>query len=231
LEYISVFLVDDQLLFAESLKNILEMRTKDIKVVGVAHNGNEAIDKISKLKNLPDIILMDVRMPVMSGVESIKELQERKPDIKVMMLTTFDDDEYIQEALEHGAVGYLLKTIPPADLIASIRAIKAGNIQISPEIAKKLVKNFGSSETHDNEINEEPYWYKYLSLREKEILQLLLKGYTNKEISKKLYIVEQTIKNHLSVIYSKMDVHSRAKAITKLHDSKIKNVFDPPFNH
>jgi DNA-binding NarL/FixJ family response regulator len=229
-EYINVFLVDDQLLFAESLKNILEMRTKDIKVIDVAHNGNEAIDKISKLEISPDIILMDVRMPVMSGVESIKSLRELKPDIKIMMLTTFDDDEYIQEALKYGAVGYLLKTIPPADLIASIRAIKAGNVQISPEIAKKLVHSFGRNKKPPYENNEEPYWYKYLSLREKEILQLLLEGYTNKEISRKLCIVEQTIKNHLTVIYSKMDVHSRAKAIKNLHDANITNVFKPPFN-
>jgi DNA-binding NarL/FixJ family response regulator len=209
---IKVILVDDQILFAESLKNILEMRTDDIKVIAIAHNGNELIDTLPSFQ--PDMILMDIRMPGMTGVEAARVIKEKYPEIKIMMLTTFDDDAYVHEALKFGAIGYLLKTIPPDELIEAIRAIKSGLVQMSPSIAKKLIEQNikpGSLEMED--LSREPLWIKYLSSREKDIIRLLLDGFSNREIGVKLFIAEQTVKNHLTTIYSKLNVRSRSQAI------------------
>jgi len=203
-----VILVDDQILFAESLKNILEMRTEDIRVVGLAYNGQQAIELVKRKR--VDVVLMDVRMPVLDGVEATRRILLDHPETRVIMLTTFDDDEYVHEALQYGAVGYLLKTIPPAELITSIRAVKHGTIQISPSVAKKLLDSF-----RPNPENRGPEWLKGLSAREREVLKLLSKGLSNRQIAERLFIAEQTVKNHLSVIYSKMDVHHRTEAILK----------------
>jgi len=203
-----VILVDDQILFAESLKNILEMRTEDIRVVGLAYNGQQAIELVKRKR--VDVVLMDVRMPVLDGVEATRRILLDHPETRVIMLTTFDDDEYVHEALQYGAVGYLLKTIPPAELITSIRAVKHGTIQISPSVAKKLLDSF-----QPNPENRGPEWLKGLSAREREVLKLLSKGLSNRQIAERLFIAEQTVKNHLSVIYSKMDVHHRTEAILK----------------
>ncbi len=218
----NIVIVDDQILFAESLKNILEMRTEDINVVAIALNGKEAIQTVHDKK--PDIVLMDVRMPVMDGVEAAAVIRQVEPSVKIMMLTTFDDDEYIHEALKIGAVGYLLKTTRPAELIASIRAIKEGIVQISPVVAAKLIrdeqrKSLKNKGIQEKSVNAE--WMKYLSHREKEVLKLLLTGLSNMQIAEKLYIAEQTVKNHLTVVYSKMNVHSRPQVIRKLIDSDI----------
>ena len=135
---IRVLLADDQVLFVESLRTVLETRAEDFEVVGVAFNGREALQLV--MEKHPDIILMDVRMPEMDGVEATKIIHETYPDIHVLMLTTFDDDEYVVEALNHGAAGYMLKDIPPADLIVSLRAVCKGSIIISPQVANKLLR-------------------------------------------------------------------------------------------
>jgi DNA-binding NarL/FixJ family response regulator len=218
---LKIVLVDDQTLFSESLKNILEMRTKDIRIVGIAQNGMEAINVVNETK--PDIVLMDVRMPEMDGVEAAAEIHKSVPNTKIMMLTTFDDDEYVHEALKLGAVGYLLKTTRPAELIASIRAIKEGIVQISPVVAAKLIREQEKRKLDNNTISVEkkPEWANYLSHREKEILKLLLIGLSNLQIAERLCIAEQTVKNHLTVVYSKMNAHSRPQVIRKIIDSDI----------
>lgn len=211
---IKLVLADDQVLFVESLKNILEMRTDDLKIIGIAYNGKEAVELLERKK--PDIVLMDVRMPHMDGVEATRIIHSRYPDIKIIMLTTFDDDEYVHEALKYGAVGYLLKTIPPAELISSIHAVRFGTMQISPSVAKKLVEGIKSAGKEQG-----PLWLKYLSSREKEVLKMLVKGLQNKEIAERLYIAEQTVKNHLSIIYNKLDVHHRSEAILKVKNENV----------
>ena len=222
---IRLLLVDDQNLFAESLKNILEMRTRDLRVVGMAYDGEQAVGLVEQLA--PDIVLMDVRMPKRDGVEAARIIRERHPEVKVMMLTTFDDDEYVVEAISHGAVGYLLKTTRPAQLITAIRAIKGGMVQISPEVARKLVGSAGhtgrppSGESRtpapgNQEAQEAQDWVRFLSHREKEILKKLLEGFNNRQIAERLFITEQTVKNHLYTIYSKMNVSNRAQAIKKV---------------
>ena len=139
MEQIKVLLVDDQVLFVESLKKVIQADAWDITVAGIAHNGREAVDFVKH--NTVDVILMDVRMPVMDGVEATAAILKKNPDTKIMMLTTFDDDKYVQEALYYGAIGYLLKDIPPEELLRSIRSIKDGNVLFSPKVASKLVKH------------------------------------------------------------------------------------------
>ncbi len=210
MEKIKVLLVDDQILFVESLRMVLEKTTDDIKVVGVARNGREAVELASSSD--PDVILMDVRMPEMNGVESARIIIERFSEIRVIMLTTFDDDEYIIEALKYGAAGYLLKNVPPADLIAAIRVVFEGNVLIAPKVASKLVKKLVNTTEDKPSVDitlNFPDWLDQLSNREKEILSLIAQGYDNREIAKQLYIGEQTVRNYVSIIYCKMGVKDR----------------------
>lgn len=218
---IKIVLVDDQTLFVESLRTVLETRADDMRVVGVANDGNQAVEVVAE--TCPDVVLMDVRMPGMNGVESTKLIKERYPDIRVLMLTTFDDDQYVIEALRLGAVGYLLKNMPPAELISAIRAVYEGGVLISAQVANKLVglltnPQNKTEEHHENNLIRS--LVNQLSSREKEILQLMAEGLDNKEIAKKLYIAEQTVKNYVSVIYSKLGVRDRVQASRMVLESE-----------
>ena len=144
MDRIRVVLVDDQVLFVESLQTVLELRSDDIEVVGTAHNGEEGLEVIRAAR--PDIVLMDVRMPGMDGVEATRRLHQEHPEIKVVMLTTFDDDVYVREAMQYSAVGYILKNIPATNLINSIRAVRDGTIQLSPSVMHKIVSPETDSE-------------------------------------------------------------------------------------
>ena len=215
-ERIRILLADDQVLFVESLRTVLETRAQDFEVVGVAFSGREAIQLV--MEKHPDIILMDVRMPEMDGVEATKIIHETYPDVHVLMLTTFDDDEYVVEALNHGAAGYVLKDMPPAELIVSLRAVCKGSIIISPQVANKLLRiREGEGKQEDGaEARPRPpdgSFLRYLSRREIEILRLIGTGADNAHIARKLSIAEQTVKNHVSVIYSKLHVHNRMQAM------------------
>lgn len=210
-----VLLVDDQILFVESLKTVLETRADDFEVVGIAHNGKEAVETVMSAQ--PDLVLMDVRMPEIDGVEATRIIHETYPDIHIMMLTTFDDDVYVVEALNHGAAGYLLKDIPPNELIVSLRAVCNGSIIISPQVANKLLKvketeqHGGEKQTSTADVGSRKSLLRFLSPREIEILELIGQGYDNVLIARKLSIAEQTVKNHVSVIYSKLNLHNRVK--------------------
>ncbi len=212
---IRVLLADDQVLFVESLRTVLETRAEDFEVVGVAFNGREAIQQV--MEKHPDIILMDVRMPDMDGVQATKIIHESWPDVHVLMLTTFDDDEYVVEALNHGAAGYMLKDIPPADLIVSLRAVCKGSVIISPQVANKLLRLREAEGKPEEESRPRPFpdgsFLRYLSRREIEILRLIGTGADNAHIARKLSIAEQTVKNHVSDIYSKLHVHNRMQAM------------------
>jgi DNA-binding NarL/FixJ family response regulator len=204
-----VLLADDQELFVESLRTVIERSAEDIEVVGVARNGAEAVEAMKGPG--ADLVVMDVRMPVMDGVEAARLILERDPSARIMMLTTFEDDEYVKEALEHGAVGYLLKDIPPAELLASIRAVASGAFLMAPSVAKNLLKRaYLKAEGEDAPL---PEWYEELSRREREILDLLAGGCSNKEIASALFIAEQTVRNHISAIYDKMGAEDRSQAI------------------
>ncbi|MDA3938306.1 MAG: response regulator transcription factor [Spirochaetia bacterium] len=222
MDKIKILLVDDQILFIESLKTVLETLTDDIKVINIAHNGLEALKLVKK--QLPDIILLDVRMPGMDGVETVKVLHKKYPEIKIMMLTTFDDDEYVHKALEYGAAGYMLKDVPPADLINSIRALNHGTIQMSPQIMVKLMDYSGES-SYMMDANQASREIDKLSKREQEILFFVAENMENSEISDKIFIAEQTVKNHVSSIYSKLNIHDRAAAIKLAKASNLEERF------
>ncbi len=221
MDKIKLLLVDDQTLFVESLKTVLRTRAKDMIVIGVANDGPGALEMVAGEQ--PDVILMDVRMPGMNGVETTRQIKEKFPLIKVLMLTTFDDDDYVVEALKLGAVGYLLKDMPPAELIKAIRAVHEGGVLISPKVAAKIVDKLvspaGKARNPDPELN---LLVNELSNREKEVLRLLAQGFENKEIAIRLFIAEQTVKNHVSVIYSKLGVHDRVQASRKADEIGIK---------
>lgn len=211
----NLLLVDDQLLFIESLKIVIENMTSDMKVLGLAGNGSEAIEQVGKLK--PDLILMDVRMPVMDGVAATRVIKEKYPSIYIVMLTTFEDDEYVKDALHNGAAGYMLKNIPPEMLISSIRAVVSGAVLISPSIAGNLIELlYHNNKKASSDLHRDiPEWYGLLNRREKSILKLLIQGKTNREIADTIFVGSQTIRNYISTLYSKLDVGNRTDAIRK----------------
>jgi DNA-binding NarL/FixJ family response regulator len=213
---IKVLLVDDQTLFVESLRTVLKIWAKGMIVIGVANNGQDALELVAAEK--PDVVLMDVRMPGMNGVEATRQIKEKYPITKVLMLTTFDDDEYVIEALRLGAVGYLLKDISPAELIKAIQAIHEGGVLISPKVAAKIVDKLVCQSGKEQSLDPGNTLIDELSNREKEVLRLLAQGLDNKEISLQLFIAEQTVKNYVSVIYSKLGVHDRWQASRKANE-------------
>jgi DNA-binding NarL/FixJ family response regulator len=203
---IRIVLADDQQLFVESLRTVIERSAEDIEVAGVARDGDEAVRLVAETR--PDLVVMDVRMPVLDGVEATRRILAELPGTRIMMLTTFEDDEYVHEALELGAVGYLLKDIPPAELIAALRAVAGGAFLIAPSVARSLIKRAYPK----GESGDEPAWLRGMSRREREILELLVDGFSNKEIAAETSIAEQTVRNHISAIYDKMGVSDRAQA-------------------
>lgn len=212
-EEIRLLLVDDQILFAESLKTLIELKAQDMRVVGIAGGGEAAIELARSER--PHMILMDVRMPGMDGVLATKRIHEELPHIVIMMLTTFDDDEYIYEAFNYGATGYLLKDIPVNELLTSLRAVKEGAMLMSPRLMTKLVKNAPVAfRGADPEVpGVRPAWLSDLGKREREILLYIAKGYDNSHIAAELFISEQTVKNYVSGIYLKLGEHNRMKVM------------------
>jgi DNA-binding NarL/FixJ family response regulator len=209
---IRLLIVDDQVLFLESLSTFLRNYAADIEVVGVAKNGSEALEKAAALR--PDIVLMDVHMPVMNGVEATARLVESHPEVKILILSTYDEDEYVRRALELGAAGYLLKDISPTELIASIRALMGGAVQISPQVVRKLMKSLMSQEPSTaREISGHVAWFESLTPREREIFTYIATGYDNAQIAEELHLAEHTVRNHVSTIYSKLGVQDRFQII------------------
>lgn len=209
---IKVLLVDDQALFAMSLKTFLENYAEDIEIVGITTNGREALSLAQETR--PDVVLMDIYMPVMNGVEATKEFKARMPQTKIIVLSTYDEDEYVQDALANGASGYLLKDISPTELIAAIRALRGGVMQISPQIVAKLFQRvYQGAMPKAAEIGKKFEWFETLTPREKEIFGLIAVGLDNDGIARKLSIAEQTVRNHVSIIYSKLGVHDRFEII------------------
>lgn len=208
---IKVLLADDQELILESLHIVLSME-EDLEIVGLAKNGEEAIKGCEQFR--PDIVLMDINMPVMDGVAATAMIKERIPAIKVIMLTSYREVEYVLAALSHGAEGYLLKAIHPRDLAAGIRVVHAGGTLITQEMASKMIKSMNNnSSTKSNEYG--------LSTREIEVLHKLALGLRNQDIAEALFLSEGTIKNYISTIYSKLNVSGRREAARKARDSGI----------
>ena len=202
---IKVLLVDDQHLIRQGLKALLELEP-DLEIVGEAENGEQAIDLSKQVQ--PDVILMDIRMPIMDGVAATREIQKYFPDIKILVLTTFDDDEYVKAALENGAMGYLLKDTPSEELAVAIRAVHKGYTQLGPGIVKKLV----FSPVTPTQSPPVPPSLVELTPREKEVLGLIAIGANNREIAQQLYISEGTVKNHVTNILNRLNLRDRTQA-------------------
>ncbi|MEA5596317.1 response regulator transcription factor [Rivularia sp. UHCC 0363] len=203
---INVLLVDDQHLIRQGLKTLLELEP-DLKVVGEAANGQEAVKLAETLQ--PNVILMDIRMPLMDGVAATKEIKQKFAQTKILVLTTFDDDEYIKAALQNGAMGYLLKDTPSEELAVAIRAVHRGYTQLGPGIVKKLLTQFpATTETQSSP----PPTLTELTKREKEVLRLIATGASNREIAQELYISEGTVKNHVTNILNRLELRDRTQA-------------------
>jgi DNA-binding NarL/FixJ family response regulator len=206
---IRVLLVDDQALFREGLHTLVSLY-EDIEVVGEATNGQEALAATATLQ--PDVVLMDLRMPVLDGVAATRLLKESRPATRVIILTTFDDDEYVFDGLRAGAVGYLLKDVSSDKLIEAIRAAARGESFLQPSIAAKVVAEFNRLEKLAGQPRSQAGLIEPLSERELEILRLVAAGDSNKEIAARLYITEGTVKNHVTNILGKLGVRDRTQA-------------------
>lgn len=206
----TILLADDHTLFSESLKMVLEDRTPDMRVVAIAVDGTEAVHKCLELK--PEIVLMDVRMPQMDGVQATRHILEVLPQTKIIMLTTFADDDYVRQALQFGAKGYLLKNVRPSDLIESIRRVRDSFTQLSPEIITHFVEPAaGQGPRRASAVVLEK-----LTPREKEVLRLLVDARENAEIARILGITEQTVKNHVHHLYEKLGIFNRIQLVKVL---------------
>ncbi len=205
---IKVIIADDQELIRESLKIVLGVED-DFEVVATASNGKEVLDQIPKVH--PDVILMDIRMPEMDGVECTRMVKEKYPSINIIILTTFDDDEYIYGALKYGASGYLLKGISMKELGDSIRTVVSGQAMINPEITNKVVKLFNqmAQSNFSIQINEDQT--KELTNTEWRVIQKIGCGLSNKEIASALSLSEGTVRNYLSNILTKLELRDRTQ--------------------
>lgn len=202
---VRILIVDDEKLIRQGLRTLLELES-DFEVVGEAANGREAIKKFEELR--PDIVLMDVRMPEMNGVEATRAICTTYEEAKIIILTTFNEEEFLFEGIRAGATGYLLKDVSSDELSQAIRVVKSGGAMIQPEVATSLLKEFSSLERRPRERAEIA-----LTEREKEIVRLIAKGMTNAEIAKKLFLSEGTVKNYITAILQKTGAKNRAKLI------------------
>ena len=203
---IRILIVDDQPVFRQGLAALLSLEN-DFEVIGQAENGQDAIRLTEQLK--PDVVLMDVQMPICNGVEATRKISQDFPWVKILVLTTFDDDDYIWDSLQAGALGYLLKRTPAEQMAISIRSVYMGYSQLGPTISPKVftqMKPSPSSGVH---------WQNFLSQREFEVLKLVGQGKTNQEISISLHLSEGTVKNYITRILQSLnqfDVRDRVQA-------------------
>jgi DNA-binding NarL/FixJ family response regulator len=198
---IKLLLADDQSIVREGLRSLLQAKP-DLEVVGEAENGQIALEQAIALQ--VDVVLMDVRMPVMDGVAATRHLYERAPEIKVLVLTTFDDDEYVSQSMRYGAKGYLLKDTPSEELAEAIRAVYKGYTQLGPGLFEKAMAAPPPA--------DDPPALELLTPREREVLRLIAQGYSNREIASQLYISERTVKNHVNSILHRLDLRDRTQA-------------------
>jgi DNA-binding NarL/FixJ family response regulator len=209
---IRVLIVDDQPLFRDGLRTLLSVRP-EIEVVGEASNGEQALKVASRLS--PDVVLMDLRMPVMDGVECTRQMRIEEPHCRIIVLTTFEDDESVFEAIRAGANGYLLKGVPGPKLAEAIHLTMQGQSMLHPSVAARVLVEFNrmQSQSARTPTNQLPR----LTKREMEILRQLAKGKNNKEIAAAIHVSEGTVKNHLTTIFEKLHVEDRTQAALAAH--------------
>jgi DNA-binding NarL/FixJ family response regulator len=206
-ERIRLLLADDHVVLRQGTVELLR-REPDLEVIGEAGEGQQAIDLARELK--PDIVVMDIRMPGLSGIEATRRIRESLPQVQVLVLTAYDDDQYVFSLLQAGASGYLLKTAPVTELIKAIRLVKAGESALSPAIARKVVVRLSAEPSGQGDSSATA---QELTPRELEVLQLLARGLNNRAIADALYISDRTVQAHLTSIFAKMQVTSRLEAV------------------
>jgi DNA-binding NarL/FixJ family response regulator len=204
---IRVLIVDDQKLMRQGLRTLLELE-QGIVIAGEAVDGAEAVAAFEKLE--PDVVLMDIRMPNMDGVEATRRLKALEPEAKVLVLTTFDEDELVFDAIRAGARGYLLKDVSGAELAAAIRNVASGAAALQPSVARRVMDAFAGMRSGKS--TSAPHLAEPLSARERAVLNLVARGLSNKEIADRLFLAEGTVKNHVSTILSKIGVRDRTQA-------------------
>jgi DNA-binding NarL/FixJ family response regulator len=225
---IRIVLVDDQKLLRQGIQTLLELED-DLRVVGTATNGREALEVVASAR--PDVVLMDIRMPHMDGVAATRELLKTAPGLGVIILTTFDDDEYVFEGLKAGARGYMLKDTSAEEIVAAVRAVAAGAALIQPSIARKVVAEFsrlaagqgerGPQAAPGHTPDESPPPAESLTERERAVLRALAAGLSNREIAERLVITEGTVKNHVSSLLAKLGVRDRTQAVLKAQELRL----------
>lgn len=202
---IRLLLTDDQILVSQGLQTMLDLEP-DLKVVGIANNGLEAIKQVETLK--PNVVLMDIRMPVMDGREATRIICQKFPDTKVLVLSTFDEDDYIAQSIKAGAKGYLLKDMPCEELAQAIRLVERGYSFLGPGLIERIIEGILDSSTTKIELKSEPI---ELSSRELDVFKLIGTGCTNREIAKQLFITEGTVKTHVTHILNRLNLRNRAQ--------------------
>ncbi|KJK56940.1 response regulator [Saccharothrix sp. ST-888] len=215
---IRVLIVDDQAMVRAGFAALLNAQS-DIDVVGDAADGKQALEASGRTH--PDVVLMDVRMPEMDGLEAARRLLDPPPGVvhrpKVLMLTTFDVDDYVYEALRAGASGFLLKDAPPADLIAAVRVVAAGEALLAPSVTRRLIEDF--ARTRPAPRRDPRLRLNGLTPRETEVLELIARGLSNQQIAERLVVAEQTVKTHIGRILAKLDLRDRAQAVVLAYES------------
>ena len=199
-----ILLCDDQAVIRDGLEMLLNLE-KDFQVVGAAQDGAEAVDLAAQKQ--PDLILMDLKMPIMNGIEATREIRAKFPAIKILVLTTYDDDEWVFDAIREGASGYLLKDTPRQKIVEAIRGTMDGKSFVDPAIAGKLLNQVASKQTQPTSILTDK-----LTERELDVLRLIAKGINNSEIAAQLHLSEGTVRNHVSAILEKLGVSDRTQA-------------------
>ena len=213
---LGVLIADDQALMRAGFRMILEAEP-DLEVVGEAANGREAVAEAGRLR--PDVVLMDVRMPEMDGIEATRRLLDGNDDTKVMMLTTFDMDECVYEALRAGASGFLVKDVPPEQLVAGIRSVASGDSLLAPSVTRRLIQEFvrrppDALRTPSPELAR-------LTAREVEVLRMMARGRSNAEIAIEFFVSETTVKTHVAHVLAKLGVRDRVQAVVFAYESGV----------
>lgn len=206
MQAIRVFIVDDHSMVREGLKQLIELE-ENIEVIGQAGNGAEAVERVMEMK--PDVILMDINMPILNGIETVKVLKQKGCASKIIMLTIHNEVEYLFETVEIGVAGYVLKDSEADVLISAIKTVYEGESYIQPNMAAQLVKKMNQVKV---ELDDYTHFRNQLTKREIEVLKLITEGLLNKEIAQRLYISEKTVKNHVSNIFKKINVNDRTQA-------------------
>ena len=214
---IRVLLVDDQALIRAGFRMILEAE-EDLEVVGECADGTQAIDSVKRFS--PDVVLMDIRMPEMDGIEATRRIVggDGETSVKVLMLTTFDLDEYVYDALRAGASGFLLKDVPADQLVAGIRLVAQGDALLAPSVTRRLIREFSRSSRGRA---EQPAGLDELTPREEEVFKLLARGMSNAEIAEHLIVSETTVKTHVARILMKLEVRDRVQAVVLAYESGV----------